>query len=145
MAIPNNREVHLVKEIYPGTAKFLGDRIRQWRKSIPLKSYELASLIKVSQGSLSDIENNKSLPSADTLAKLYQFTELNIIWLLTGKGPIKRENSSPEGNPQKKNATGAQEHDLRELVEKLTRVYNAGNIEHIAHLRGFLLGVDPGS
>ncbi len=73
-----------------GTARNLGSRLLQWRKALPLKSFELAKLIRISQGSLSDIENNKSLPSADTIAKLYQHTDLNIIWLLTGRGPIKK-------------------------------------------------------
>ena len=76
-----------------GAAKNLGTRLRQWRKTLPLKSFELAKLIKISQGSLSDIENNKSLPSADTIAKLYLYTDLNIIWLLLGKGPMTRDRS----------------------------------------------------
>lgn len=63
----------------------LGSRLRAWRKSIPLKAYQLAKLIKISQGSLSDIENNKSLPSADTIYKLWKLTEINVGWLLSGK------------------------------------------------------------
>ena len=84
-----------------GAAKLLGQRLREWRKTVPLKSYELAKLIHISQGSLSDIENDKSLPSADTIAKLYQHTALNIIWLLTGKGPMKRRESAIPGAPAK--------------------------------------------
>ena len=55
-----------------------------------MKSYQLAKLIRISQGSLSDIENCKSFPLADTIAKLYQHTNLNVIWLFTGKGPIQK-------------------------------------------------------
>jgi transcriptional regulator with XRE-family HTH domain len=65
-------------------------RLRQWRKSLPLKSYQLAKLIMISQGSLSDIENFKSFSLADTIVKLYQYTNLNIIWLFTGKGPTQK-------------------------------------------------------
>ena len=79
-----------MQEKKSGTAKYLGSRLRQWRKGLPLKSFQLAKLIRISQGSLSDIENNKSLPSADTIAKLYQHTDLNIIWLLTGRGPVNK-------------------------------------------------------
>ena len=79
----------IMNERIGSTAKNLGTRLRQWRKTLPLKSFELAKLIKISQGSLSDIENNKSLPSADTIAKLYQYSNLNIIWLLLGKGHVR--------------------------------------------------------
>ena len=62
-----------------------GTRIRKWRKDVPMKSFELAALIKISQGSLSDIENNKSNPSAPTIVKFMQYTNINVCWMLTGK------------------------------------------------------------
>jgi transcriptional regulator with XRE-family HTH domain len=126
------------KEELSGAASFLGSRLRQWRKTLPLKSFELAKLIKVSQGSLSDIENNKSLPSADTIAKLYQHTDLNIIWLLTAKGAM---NKAP--NPSSEEISG-EDKDLNELIQKLVRTYYRGDSEKRAHLEGFLLGADPG-
>ncbi len=52
---------------------------------------ELSRLIKVSQGSLSDLENDKSLPSATTLVNLSIYTDLNIYWLLNGEGPVNRK------------------------------------------------------
>jgi transcriptional regulator with XRE-family HTH domain len=136
-----------------GAANFLGDRLRQWRKSIPMKSYELAKLIHISQGSLSDIENNKSLPSADTLAKVYQSTNINIIWLLTGKGPMKKgtlpseEAKTPMAHEE---AEGygedgyGKDQSLRESIDKLVRIYHQGDPEKKAHLLGFLMGADPG-
>ncbi|NIP99670.1 MAG: helix-turn-helix domain-containing protein [Nitrospinaceae bacterium] len=132
-----------------GTAKNLGTRLRQWRKQLPLKSFELAKLIKISQGSLSDIENNKSLPSADTIAKLYQYTELNIIWLLTGKGAMFRNTSgaveidSAELVQESMEEYG-EDQKLRELIEKVIRIYRKGTQEKRAHLVGFLNGADPG-
>lgn len=65
--------------------KEVGTRLRQWRKEVPLKSFELAQIIRVSQGSLSEIENNKSLPSSDTLTALHIYTDCNILWLLVGE------------------------------------------------------------
>ena len=62
--------------------KTTGKRLRAWRKSVPLKLMQLSGLIKVSQGSLSDLENDKSMPSATTLANLSLYTDLNIYWLL---------------------------------------------------------------
>lgn len=132
---------------HKGTAKHLGTRLRQWRKAIPMKSYELAKLIKISQGSLSDIENEKSLPSADTIAKLYQFTNLNIVWLLTGKGPITRDElpATQEGNMVNEVVEQyGEDQKLRELVEKVVRIYKKGGVEKRAHLMGFVNGADPG-
>jgi len=132
-----------------GAAKYLGRRLREWRKTIPLKSYELAKIIKISQGSLSDIENDKSLPSADTLAKLYQHTSVNIIWLLTGKGPITRSESGEAGEGRgdvvQEAAEGyGEDQKLMELIAKLVRIYRKGGTEKRAHLIGFLNGADPG-
>jgi len=50
-----------------------------------MKLMELSKLIKISQGSLSDIENLKSDPSAKTIRGLYLYTDIDIIWMLTGK------------------------------------------------------------
>ncbi len=132
-----------------GAAKNLGTRLRQWRKTLPLKSFQLAKLIKISQGSLSDIENNKSLPSADTIAKLYQFTDLNIIWLLLGKGPVVRDRSgAPDLDDgalvQEATQSYGEDRKLREVIEKAVRIYRRGNQEKRAHLIGFLNGADPG-
>ena len=132
-----------------GTAKNLGKRLRQWRKTLPLKSYELAKLIKISQGSLSDIENNKSLPSADTIAKLYQYSDLNIIWLLLGKGPMNYERKGvsdlDDGALVQEAAQDyGEDRKLRDVIEKVVRIYRRGNQEKRAHLIGFLNGADPG-
>jgi transcriptional regulator with XRE-family HTH domain len=135
-----------MQETKSGTAKFLGVRLRQWRKSLPLKSYQLAKLIRISQGSLSDIENCKSLPSADTISKLYQHTNLNIIWLLTGKGPIRKTQHAHGEEPAVNEELEAYGEDpnLTELIQRLIRTYYRGDTEKKAHLIGFLIGADPG-
>ena len=73
-----------------GVVDGVGDRLREWRKKGGLKLIELGEIINTSQGSLSDLENNKSLPSADTLSSLHRNTDLNLIWLLTDTGKMKR-------------------------------------------------------
>lgn len=135
----NGTMIPMINEVKSGTASFLGSRLRQWRKTLPLKSFELAKIIKVSQGSLSDIENNKSLPSADTIAKLYQYTDINIIWLLTGKGPMNKVKHSLNDEELSED-----DKDLSELIQKLVRTYYRGDSEKKAHLTGFLIGADPG-
>ncbi len=141
-----------MQEKKSGAAKLLGTRLRGWRKTLPLKSYQLAKLIHISQGSLSDIENNKSLPSADTIAKLYQYTRLNIIWLLTNKGPMNRSEreiapglgEGGEGIVLEDMDSYGDDPKLNDLIEKLIRIYNKGNAEKKAHVVGFLNGADPG-
>ncbi|VAX27472.1 hypothetical protein MNBD_NITROSPINAE05-842 [hydrothermal vent metagenome] len=131
-----------------GAVQVLGNRLREWRRSIPLKSYELAKLISISQGSLSDIENNKSLPSADTIAKIYMNTSINIIWLLTGRGAMKKEDASDNNLAASMVYEEAEEYGqdpkLKELMKMLVRIYNQGDPEKKAHLVGFILGADPG-
>lgn len=63
----------------------IGTRIRAWRKAAPMKVVELAKLLCISQGTLSDIENNKSRPSAETIVAFQEYTNIDIIWMLTGK------------------------------------------------------------
>ena len=52
---------------------------------------ELSRLIKISKGTLSVLENDKSLPLATKLSNLYIYTHLNIHWLLNGRGTVIRE------------------------------------------------------
>ncbi len=121
-----------------GVADLLGERIRVWRKSKFLKGYELAKILSISQGSLSDIENNKSLPSAETIARLHKLTELNVIWLLTGEGPkIRIENN------QEELVNNLEDNKLKGLIEMLTAMYNEGDSKKVAHLEGFLMGAAP--
>ena len=68
----------------------MGARIREFRKHCEMKGYEFAKELEISQGSLSDIENGNSRPSAETLRKLATVTHINVHWVLTGKGKMTR-------------------------------------------------------
>ena len=65
---------------------YIGQRIKKYRKSKGLKLREFAKLIGIAQGTLSDIENNKYIPSGDTLSKIVRETDINPSWLLIGQG-----------------------------------------------------------
>jgi len=71
----------------------MGTRLRAWRKSQlpPMKAFQLAKLIKISQGSLSDIESNKSLPSGATIHNILVLTDIDLHWLLTGRDDPRTE------------------------------------------------------
>ena len=81
-----------VEHILPG----LGTRLREWRKAAGLKSFELARLIKMSQGSLSDVENNKSFPSANTLAGIRKHTDMDMDYLFFGETLNKKVKAGPQ-------------------------------------------------
>lgn len=65
-----------------------GERIKTYRKNKGLKGYQLATLIGVSSGTLSDIENEKTTPKAETIQKLIRHTDINSVWLMTGEGEM---------------------------------------------------------
>jgi transcriptional regulator with XRE-family HTH domain len=123
----------------------VGKRLKNWRKHSMLKLVELSKKIRVSQGSLSDLENDKSLPSATTLANLCMFSDINIYWLLTGRGPMIRQEPEHgnEVNFPAEYADLMQDRLLKELIEKVIRVYRRGDAGKRAHLEGFLVGADP--
>lgn len=64
----------------------LGARLRYYRESLNIKGVEFSAILGISQGSISDIENNKTKPSTSTLITLIRNTDINIEWLLTGEG-----------------------------------------------------------
>jgi transcriptional regulator with XRE-family HTH domain len=127
--------------------KTTGNRLRAWRKSVPLKLMQLSKLIKVSQGSLSDLENDKSMPSATTLANLSICTDLNIFWLLTGKGPVHRklapeiEKSTEQSRLYEDFMFMMQDRKLKGVVEKVIQIYQEGDDKKKAQIQGFLSAV----
>jgi transcriptional regulator with XRE-family HTH domain len=123
----------------------VGKRLKSWRKHSMLKLIELSKKIRVSQGSLSDLENDKSLPSATTLANLCMFSDINIYWVLTGRGPMIRQEPEHGGDINFPSEYGdlMQDRMLKELIEKVVRVYRRGDAGKRAHLEGFLVGADP--
>ncbi|EKD36779.1 MAG: hypothetical protein ACD_75C01374G0002 [uncultured bacterium] len=68
----------------------IGNRIGDYRRGLRYKVAEFAKLIGISQGSLSDIENNKTKPSAVTIEAIVRNTDINPGWLLTGVGPNRK-------------------------------------------------------
>ncbi len=129
----------------PEDVSTVGKRLRTWRKASSMKLMDLSKLIKVSQGSLSDLENDKSLPSATTLANLCMFSRLNLYWLLTGEGPMLRKGREGKEDfvvPEEM-LSSPQKPKMKEMIDRVIRIYQYGDAEKIAHLEGFLVGADP--
>ena len=74
-----------------GVIPGIGERLRTWREFKKLSRKQVMKMVKVSQGSYSDLENERSYPSAKTLTNMIEFTDLNIIWLLTAEGKMINE------------------------------------------------------
>ena len=65
----------------------IGQRIRERRLHKKLTQKQLASLAKI-RGSISELENSKYLPSAETLLNISQILDCSIEWILTGEDSI---------------------------------------------------------
>jgi len=63
----------------------VGDRLELYRKFLDIKGYEFSTHLGISQGSYSDLKNNKSLPSCATIVQIIELGECDIVWLLTGR------------------------------------------------------------
>ena len=63
-----------------------GQRIRRRRKEMGLNQGELAGLLGISQGTLSDIERGDTkLPSAEVLLKMSEVMKVTQAWIVAGK------------------------------------------------------------
>lgn len=127
--------------------KSVGGRLKYWRKVSTLRLVDVAALIQVSQGSLSDLENDKSLPSATTLTGLCQKTDMNICWLLTGEGSMasKEERFQTESTSVRDMMNWMQDKDFRKTVSKLLTIFEKGSAAQKAQIRGFIAGVESDS
>lgn len=125
----------------------VGGRLKYWRKVSTLRLVDVAALIRVSQGSLSDLENDKSLPSATTLTGLCQKTDMNICWLLTGEGSMvsKEEPFKTEASSVRDLMGWMQDKDFRKTVVKLVNIFEKGSAPQKAQIRGFIAGVEADS
>ena len=122
--------------------KTVGKRLRLWRKSSMLRLLDVEKMIGVSKGSLSGLENNKSLPSSRTLTQLCLKTDLNICWFLTGKGPFARKVRQAEDETafETSHLSAMRDKNLREMVDGLIKIYQEGGKSKKALLKGFLMG-----
>ncbi|WP_228551812.1 helix-turn-helix domain-containing protein [Paenibacillus sp. B01] len=64
----------------------IGTKIRHLRKKLSFNQSQFAALLGISQGTLSDIENEKYTPSFETLVSLNQQIGIDFNWML-GNNP----------------------------------------------------------
>ncbi|MBS4026758.1 MAG: helix-turn-helix transcriptional regulator [Clostridia bacterium] len=66
----------------------VGKRIRYARKINQLTLTEVKILTGLSTGNLSDLENDKFMPSANALISFREVFKIHIDWILTGESPM---------------------------------------------------------
>jgi transcriptional regulator with XRE-family HTH domain len=66
--------------------KTIGEKIRFLRKSKGLSQMELSKKIGITYSHLSDLENQKSLPSVDTIRKLSRVLEVHAGYFFSDQG-----------------------------------------------------------
>lgn len=92
----------------------LGERIKFVRKKNMLNQVEFAKIIGVSQGTLSELEQDKYKPSIETLISIYKDFSVDLEWLLVNSNEV--DNSK---NTYVSKVTG-KEVELLPLFRKLT-------------------------
>lgn len=110
---------------YPQNEFSIGCRLRLFRESIGQNVSQFSKLLSISQGSLSDIENNKTLPSAKPIANIIQFTDLDVYWLFSGEGKMVRKR--PEA--------GAGQQDNSEKVADLNGIIDEQHMEVVKEFK----------
>ncbi|MBJ6362687.1 helix-turn-helix domain-containing protein [Paenibacillus sp. GCM10012307] len=115
------------------------ERFLYLRKMAGMKQSEFARLINLSQGRLSDIEQGKNKPSADTLIAVVNEFSPSAEWLLLGKGsPPQTLPQAPRGKPDSLKAfdkpTGEEMQFLADC-----RLLNPANKRTIRKFMQFLL------
>jgi transcriptional regulator with XRE-family HTH domain len=73
----------------------IGERLRLLRKTLGLSQAEFAQRLGVKQRAISHWENEDSEPSLKMIQKISDIWSINLIWLLTGEGPMFREKEDP--------------------------------------------------
>ena len=124
----------------------IGERIRTYRQSKGIKVADFAKLIGVSQGSLSDIENQKTKPSAETISALVRHTDIDARWLMTGEGEMRQLPIMVADKPEGWQVPIRLDADRRHAVlqNKLQRILDEGDKTKVDAVKGMLKAFDPG-
>lgn len=108
----------------------LGDRIRQARKKMGYRQADLAEKIGISGAAIGAMEVGKSKPTLENLLKISDLCEVDLIWLIKGKGQnklstesIEKYKSDLDYKLELEKVTEENEH-LKQQIRALTRAIN---------------------
>jgi transcriptional regulator with XRE-family HTH domain len=113
------------------------DRIKIFREYKSLKQVEFAKMIQVSRSTLSEIENGKNKnPSTSVIVNIRDaFNDINIEWLLTGKGEMIKADSEDTHSVNIMQImelievmNNKQKHEILEYIIEKKRIYELENL-----------------
>lgn len=107
-----------------------GKRLKLYLIERNLSQEEVASLSGISKQTISNIIKGKNAPSGEVLTKIAnEYTDLNLNWLMTGKGKM-MNTGSPEELPR----TKPQEENMQALLKLKENIIESQK-EHISDLK----------
>jgi transcriptional regulator with XRE-family HTH domain len=113
------------------------NRIKIFREYKSLKQVEFAKMIQVSRSTLSEIENGKNKnPSTSVIVNIRDaFNDINIEWLLTGKGEMIKADSEDTHSVNIMQImelievmNNKQKHEILEYIIEKKRIYELENL-----------------
>ncbi|HEU18119.1 MAG TPA: helix-turn-helix domain-containing protein [Deltaproteobacteria bacterium] len=101
----------------------IGKRISQLRDNLGITQPELAKVLDIKRGAptISNWENGISVPDVTHLSKISELYNVNLNWLITGKGEMRLggESTSPDKDLKSAKKTPHRESDMREKLRQL--------------------------
>ncbi len=94
------------------TIQDVGTRLREVRMALGYSQQYFSALLNTSAGFISEIEGSKKSPGIQLLYSLWRKFNININWLLTGKGNMFNSHSRTEHTPPSSEQRSDMEQDL---------------------------------
>ncbi|MDQ1355546.1 MAG: hypothetical protein QG657_5856 [Acidobacteriota bacterium] len=94
----------------------IGSRLKNIRKKLDFTQKEFAEILAITMVTLSDIETGKKQPGSDLLFNLAKSFEVNLDFLLFGRGCKFREGAEVKGVMIEDNSFGENTDDVREML-----------------------------
>jgi transcriptional regulator with XRE-family HTH domain len=110
--------------------KEIGQRIKRIREKLDLRQNQLAMELNISNGTLSEVESGNGKPNFDLLFNLSKKFDVNINYVLHGKGDI--FNDDHLALPP-----GFYKGELAPIMERFIRYFNASELVRLYILAAF--------
>lgn len=97
----------------------IGSQLKRAREDKRFSQQEIATLLEISQKTLSNIESDKSNPTIEQLSKLSEVYDLNMLELLSNQGIVFKQSSQNEEKSLKNPIHSYSEKLIQQFEERL--------------------------
>lgn len=108
----------------------IGKRIKIYRKTKGFTVQQFSKIIGISQGSLSDLENEKTKPKGQTLEAIIRYTDIDSQWLMGGQTDMfaqqKTEQATTNERPE---AYKVAEPSVEELLQAVREIMASDDVD----------------